>query len=196
MSLDTDALWYKNAIFYELYVRGFSDSTSDGHGDFRGLISKLDYLQDLGIDCIWLLPIYASPLRDDGYDISDYYTFDPDYGSVQDFAALLSEAHRRGLRIITDLVMNHTSDQHSWFRESRSSKASSKRDHYVWSETDRKYADARIIFIDTEESNWTYDRISGEYYFHRFFGHQPDIHLVPKLVDEHVHHRDVVGQFP
>jgi len=175
MSIDTDALWYKDAIFYQLYVRGFSDSNGDGHGDFRGLVSKLDYLQDLGIDCIWLLPIYASPLRDDGYDISDFYSLHPDYGTVQDFAALLGEAHRRGLRIITDLVMNHTSDQHSWFVESRSSKASPKRDYYVWSKTAQRYADARIIFIDTEKSNWAYDPISGEYYFHRFFAHQPDL---------------------
>jgi len=175
MDIDTDALWYKDAVFYQLHVRAFRDSKGDGHGDFRGLISKLDYLQELGIDCIWLLPVYASPLRDDGYDVSNFYSFHSDYGTVHDFEALLAEAHRRGLRVITDLVMNHTSDQHPWFAEARSSRTSPKRDYYVWSATDKKYPDARIIFTDTERSNWAYDSTSGAYYFHRFFAHQPDL---------------------
>jgi len=177
MGRGNDELWYKNAVFYELHVRAFCDSDGDGKGDFQGLIRKLDYVQELGVDCIWLLPIYASPLRDDGYDAADFYSFHPDYGTVQDFQALLAEAHRRGLRIVTDLVMNHTSDQHPWFVESRSSKTSPKRDYYVWSATDHKYRDARIIFLDTEESNWAYDPISGEYYWHRFFSHQPDLNF-------------------
>jgi maltose alpha-D-glucosyltransferase/alpha-amylase len=175
MNRDMDALWYKDAVFYELYVRAFRDSNGDGKGDLVGLIDKLDYLQELRVDCIWLLPIYASPLRDDGYDVSDFYSLHPDYGTMQDFQMLVAEAHRRGLRIITDLVMNHTSDQHPWFMEARSSKASPKRSYYVWSETDQRYADARVIFLDTQESNWAFDFISGEYYFHRFFSHQPDL---------------------
>jgi maltose alpha-D-glucosyltransferase/alpha-amylase len=177
MIRNTDALWYKDAVFYELYVRAFRDSNGDGKGDFVGLIDKLDYVQELGVDCIWLLPVYASPLRDDGYDVADFYTFHPDYGTVDDFQALLTEAHRRGLRVITDLVVNHTSDQHPWFAQSRASKASSKRDYYVWSETDQKYLDARIIFLDTESSNWAHDPISGEFYWHRFFSHQPDLNF-------------------
>jgi maltose alpha-D-glucosyltransferase/alpha-amylase len=177
MIRNTDALWYKDAVFYELYVRAFRDSNGDGKGDFAGLIDKLDYVQELGVDCIWLLPVYASPLRDDGYDVADFYSFHPDYGTVEDFRALLTEAHRRGLRVITDLVVNHTSDQHPWFLESRASKTSSKRDYYVWSETDQRYLDARIIFLDTESSNWAYDPISGEYYWHRFFSHQPDLNF-------------------
>ncbi len=177
MGADSDELWYKDAVFYELYVRAFCDGNGDGKGDFRGLIQKLDYVQELGVDCIWLLPIYASPLRDDGYDVADFYSFHPDYGTVQEFEAVLAEAHRRGLRVITDLVMNHTSDQHPWFVQSRSSKASPKRDYYVWSPTDRKYPQARIIFLDTEESNWAYDAVSGEYYWHRFFSHQPDLNF-------------------
>ncbi|KPL15138.1 MAG: trehalose synthase [Anaerolineae bacterium SM23_84] len=177
MSSDMDALWYKDAVFYELYVRAFRDSNGDGKGDFVGLVDKLDYLQELGVDCIWLLPVYASPLRDDGYDVADFYSFHPDYGTVEDFQALLAEAHRRGLRVITDLVVNHTSDQHPWFVASRASKSSSKRDYYVWSETDQKYLDARIIFLDTESSNWAYDPISSEYYWHRFFSHQPDLNF-------------------
>ncbi len=175
MNSDSNALWYKDAVFYELYVRAFCDSNGDGNGDLAGLSSKLDYLQELGVDCIWLLPIYASPFRDDGYDVSDFYGLHRDYGTVQDLRALLAQAHRRGLRIITDLVMNHTSDQHPWFVEARSSKTSSKRDYYVWNANDHKYPDARIIFVDTQKSNWAYDPVSGEYYFHRFFAHQPDL---------------------
>jgi len=170
-----DTLWYKDAIFYELHVKGFFDSDNDGVGDFRGVIEKLDYLQDLGIDCLWLLPFYLSPQKDDGYDISDFYRIQPEYGTVKDFKALIRAAHKRNIRVVTDLVMNHTSDQHPWFVESRSSKKSSKRDYYVWSDSDQKYKDARIIFVDTEESNWTYDKATGQFYWHRFFSHQPDL---------------------
>jgi len=184
MNRNSRALWYKDAVFYELYVRAFRDSNDDGKGDFQGLIQKLDYLQELGVDCVWLLPIYASPLRDDGYDVSDFCGFHPDYGTVEDFQVLLAEAHRRGLRIITDLVMNHTSDQHPWFQESRSYRTSPKRDYYVWSKTAQEYLDARIIFVDTEDSNWAYDAISGEYYWHRFFSHQPDLNFENPAVQQ------------
>jgi maltose alpha-D-glucosyltransferase / alpha-amylase len=170
-----DTLWYKDAVFYELHVKGFFDSDNDGVGDFRGVIEKLDYLQDLGIDCLWLLPFYLSPQKDDGYDISDFYKIQPEYGTVKDFKALIRAAHKRNIRVVTDLVMNHTSDEHPWFIESRSSKKSPKRDYYVWSDTDKKYQDARIIFVDTEESNWTYDKAIGQFYWHRFFHHQPDL---------------------
>lgn len=167
--------WYKDAIFYEVYVRGFYDSTGDGVGDFRGLTAKLDYLQWLGITCIWLLPFYESPLRDGGYDISDYKAVLPDYGTIADFKQFLIAAHERGFRVIADLVINHTSDQHQWFQDSRSSPDSPKRDWYVWSETDQKYSQARIIFTDTERSNWTWDEQAGAFYWHRFFSHQPDL---------------------
>jgi maltose alpha-D-glucosyltransferase/alpha-amylase len=168
-------VWYKNAVFYQIYVRAFSDSNADGHGDLRGLISRLDYLQDLGVDCLWIMPTYPSPLKDDGYDIADYYGVHADYGTLDDIKALLSEAHARGLRVITDLVLNHTSDQHPWFQAARADRASTFRDYYVWSDTDRKYADARIIFLDTEPSNWTYDEVAGQYYWHRFYACQPDL---------------------
>ena len=167
--------WYKDAIFYEVYVRGFSDSSGDGVGDFRGLTAKLDYLQWLGITCIWLLPFYESPLRDGGYDISDYYAVLPDYGTVTDFKEFLIAAHERGIRVIADLVINHTSDEHQWFQDSRSSRDSAKRDWYVWSDSDQKYSQARIIFTDTERSNWTWDEQAGAFYWHRFFSHQPDL---------------------
>ena len=172
-----DPLWYKDAVFYEVYVRGFHDSNGDGIGDFRGLTEKLDYLQWLGIDCLWLLPMYPSPVRDGGYDISDYYSILPEYGELEDFKNFLSAAHERGLRVITDLVLNHTSDEHPWFRDSRSSVNSPKRDWYVWSETDLKYTGARIIFLDTERSNWAWDEQSGQFYWHRFFSHQPDLNF-------------------
>ncbi|MBS1788289.1 MAG: maltose alpha-D-glucosyltransferase [Acidobacteria bacterium] len=173
--LNDDPLWFKDAIFYEIYVRGFFDSNSDGVGDFRGLTEKLDYLEWLGIDCIWLLPMYASPLRDGGYDISDYLVMLPEYGDVKDFKRFLDTAHKRGIRVIADLVLNHTSDQHPWFQASRRSPDSPKRDWYVWNDTDQKYTDARIIFIDTERSNWTWDEQAGAFYWHRFFRHQPDL---------------------
>jgi maltose alpha-D-glucosyltransferase / alpha-amylase len=174
-SLDPDPLWYKDAVFYSVYARGFYDATGDGIGDFRGLTEKLDYLEWLGVNCIWLLPFYASPMQDGGYDISDYYSILPEYGTLEDFKTFLSGAHRRGIRVITDLVLNHTSDQHPWFQESRASKDSPKRDWYVWSDTDHKYADARIIFLDTERSNWSWDEQSKEFYWHRFFSNQPDL---------------------
>jgi maltose alpha-D-glucosyltransferase / alpha-amylase len=170
-----DALWYKDAIFYEVHVRAFSDGDNDGRGDLRGLISKLDYLKDLGVDCIWLLPIYPSPLKDDGYDISDYYNIAPAYGTVDDFRTLLDEAHRRGLHVIMDLVLNHTSDQHPWFQAARADRNSPYRDYYVWSDTDQKYSGARIIFLDTEKSNWTWDAAAGQYFWHRFYSCQPDL---------------------
>ncbi|MFH1037764.1 MAG: maltose alpha-D-glucosyltransferase [PVC group bacterium] len=173
--MQKDSLWYKDAIFYELHVKGFYDSNADGVGDFRGIEEKLDYLQDLGIDCIWLLPFYLSPQKDDGYDIEDFYKIQPEYGTLRDFKALVRAAHKRDIRIVADLVMNHTSDQHPWFIESRSSRRSPKRDYYVWSDTDQKYQDARVIFVDTEESNWAWDKNTEQYYWHRFFSHQPDL---------------------
>ena len=172
-----DPHWYKDAIIYQLHVKAFNDSTDDGMGDFGGLTQKLDYIADLGVTAIWLLPFYPSPLRDDGYDIADYTRVHPDYGSLRDFRSFVREAHRRGLRVITELVINHTSDQHPWFVEARASRRSAKRDWYVWSDSDEKYADARIIFTDTEASNWTWDRESQQYYWHRFFSHQPDLNF-------------------
>ena len=172
---ERDQLWFKRAVFYEIHLRGFFDANDDGAGDFRGLTEKLDYLQWLGIDCIWLLPMYASPLRDGGYDIADFYSVHPDYGTIEDVRALLEAAHRRGIRVIADLVMNHTSSDHPWFQESRSSPDSPKRDWYVWSDDDTRYAGARIIFVDSESSNWTWDPVAGAYYWHRFFSHQPDL---------------------
>jgi len=167
--------WYKDAVFYEVYVRGFFDSDADGNGDLRGLIEKLDYLQDLGVDCLWLMPIYPSPLKDDGYDITDFCGIHPSIGVVEDFEALTKAAHARGIRIIADLVLSHTSDQHPWFKAARSDPNSPYRDYYVWSDTDQKYGDARIIFKDTEHSNWTWDVVARQYYWHRFFSHQPDL---------------------
>jgi len=175
MSRYKSPTWYKDAVFYELYVRAFKDGNGDGHGDFKGLLSKLDYLQQLGVDCIWLLPVFPSPLVDDGYDVSDYRNIHEDYGTLDDFKAVVDAIHQRGMTVIIDIVVNHTSDQHPWFIESRSSKQSPLRDWYVWSETDQKYREARIIFLDTESSNWTYDPLTGEYYWHRFYSQQPDL---------------------
>src|SRR5580692_9863763 len=172
-----DSLWYKDAIIYQLHVRSFCDSNADGVGDFVGLLQKLDYLQELGITAIWLLPFYPSPLRDDGYDIADYTSVHPSYGSLEDFKAFVTAAHSRGIHIIIEMVVNHTSDQHPWFQEARSSRENSKRDWYVWSETDTRYQGVRIIFLDTELSNWAWDPISKSYYWHRFFSHQPDLNL-------------------
>jgi maltose alpha-D-glucosyltransferase/alpha-amylase len=171
----SDPNWFKSAVFYEINVRGFADGNDDGIGDFRGLTEKLDYLKWLGVDCIWLLPMYPSPLRDGGYDIADFYSIHPDYGSVEDFHAFVDGAHERGVRVIADLVMNHTSIDHPWFQDARSSPDSPKRDWYVWSDTEDRYQDARIIFLDTENSNWTWDPKAGAYYWHRFFSHQPDL---------------------
>jgi maltose alpha-D-glucosyltransferase/alpha-amylase len=182
--LADDSLWFKRAVFYELLVRAFQDGNNDGIGDFPGLISRLDYLQWLGVTCIWLLPFNKSPLRDGGYDISDYYTVLPDYGTVDDVRLLLDEAHRRGMRVIMDLVMNHTSDQHPWFQAARSDPNSPYRDWYVWSDTNQKYREARIIFCDTEPSNWTWDPVAGAYYWHRFFSHQPDLNYDNPAVRE------------
>ncbi len=179
-----DSLWYKNAILYEVYVRAYRDSNGDGHGDLRGVIEKLDYIRDLGVDCIWLLPIYGSPLVDDGYDISDYTGVHPDYGTLQDFQELVEQAHARGLRVIADLVLNHTSDQHPWFQAARSDPQSPYHDYYVWSGTDERYSGARIIFLDTERSNWTYDEQAGQYFWHRFFSQQPDLNFDNPAVRE------------
>jgi len=168
-------MWFKNAVIYELPVRAFSDSNADGIGDFRGLIDKLDYLEWLGVDCLWLLPFYPSPLRDDGYDISDFTAIDPDYGSVEEFRELIEEAHARKIRVLTDLVLNHTSDQHRWFQEARNSPTSPYRNYYVWSDDPNRYPEARIIFTDTESSNWSWDTQANAYYWHRFYRHQPDL---------------------
>ncbi len=167
--------WYHNAVFYELYVRAFADSNGDGHGDLAGLRDKLDYLQWLGVDCIWLLPIYPSPLKDDGYDVASYYSIHPTYGQLEDFQMTLEAVHQRGMRLIVDMVMNHTSDQHPWFQEARRSKDSPLRDYYVWSATPDKYANVGLIFPGAETSNWVYDETSGEYYWHRFYSSQPDL---------------------
>jgi maltose alpha-D-glucosyltransferase/alpha-amylase len=175
--ITADKDWYKDAIIYELHVKAFYDSNGDGYGDFRGLTEKLDYLQDLGINCIWLLPFYESPLRDDGYDIADYYKVHHNYGTVADFKAFMKAAHSRGIRVLADLVLNHTSDQHAWFQQARSSTDPKKRNYYVWSDDPKKYKEARIIFTDTEHSNWTYDPVAKQYYWHRFFSHQPDLNF-------------------
>jgi maltose alpha-D-glucosyltransferase / alpha-amylase len=169
--------WYKDAILYEVHVRSFCDSNGDGIGDLRGLTQKLDYIANLGVDCVWLLPIYPSPLKDDGYDIADYYNVHPDYGTLDDFKNLVIRAHELGLKVITDLVLNHTSDQHPWFQSSRSSPDSPHRDYYVWSDTENKYSQTRIIFIDTEPSNWTWDPVANQYYWHRFYACQPDLNF-------------------
>ena len=179
-----ELLWYKDAIFYQVYVRAFRDSNSDGHGDIKGLTQKLDYLQGLGADCIWLMPLYPSPLRDDGYDIADYYNIAETFGTLEDFKDLIEAAHSRDIRIIMDLVLNHTSDQHPWFQASRTDRNSPYRDYYVWSDTDQKYKDARIIFIDTEPSNWSWDEAAGQYYWHRFYASQPDLNYENPHVQE------------
>ncbi len=183
----SDPLWYKDAIIYELHVRAFFDSNNDGIGDFPGLIQKLGYLQDLGVTCLWLLPFFPSPLRDDGYDISDYENVNPSYGTLQDFKSFLDAAHERGLQVMIELVINHTSDQHPWFQRARHAPPGSpERDFYVWSDSDEKYKDARIIFTDTEKSNWTWDPVAKAYFWHRFFSHQPDLNYDNPLVMEEV----------
>jgi maltose alpha-D-glucosyltransferase / alpha-amylase len=182
----SDPLWYKDAVIYELHVRAFQDSNADGIGDFPGLISRLDYLQDLGVTCLWLLPFFPSPLRDDGYDIANYIDVNPSYGTLDDFKRFLDEAHRRGMQVMIELVINHTSDQHPWFKTARlAAPGSPERDYYVWSDTDQLYKDARIIFTDTEKSNWTWDDIAKQYYWHRFFAHQPDLNFDnPAVIEE------------
>jgi maltose alpha-D-glucosyltransferase / alpha-amylase len=181
-----DNYWYKDAVIYQLHVRTFCDSNGDGIGDFAGLTQKLDYLQELGVTAIWLLPFYPSPLRDDGYDIADYTSVHPSYGSLEDFQALLTAAHKRGIRVIIEMVVNHTSDQHPWFKASRSSRDNPKRDWYVWSETDTRYQGVPIVFVDTETSNWAWDSTCKAYYWHRFFSHQPDLNFDNPAVFEAV----------
>jgi maltose alpha-D-glucosyltransferase / alpha-amylase len=181
---ESDPLWFKSATFYEIHVRGFFDGNADGSGDFRGLTEKLDYLEWLGIDCIWLLPMYPSPLRDGGYDTSDFNSIHADYGTVDDVREFIAAAHERGIRVIADLVMNHTSSDHAWFQEARSSPDSPKRNWYVWSDTNDRYRDSRVIFVDTETSNWTWDEQAGAYYWHRFFHHQPDLNYDETAVQE------------
>ncbi|HYK35728.1 MAG TPA: maltose alpha-D-glucosyltransferase [Alloacidobacterium sp.] len=182
----SDPFWYKDAIVYELHVRAFADSNNDGIGDFPGLIQKLDYLQDLGVTCLWLLPFFPSPLRDDGYDIADYLTVHPSYGTLDDFKAFLDAAHSRGLQVMIELVINHSSDQHPWFQRARHAPPGSpERDFYVWSDTDQRYKEARIIFTDTEKSNWTWDPVAQAYFWHRFFSHQPDLNYDnPQVLEE------------
>ena len=184
---ENNSLWYKDAVIYQLHVKAYSDSSGDGIGDFRGLTSKLDYIEDLGVTAVWLLPFYPSPLRDDGYDIADYRNINPTYGTMRDFRTFVREAHRRNLQVITELVVNHTSDQHPWFQRARRAKPGSKyRDYYVWSDTDKKYDGTRIIFTDTETSNWAWDSEAGAYYWHRFFSHQPDLNFDNPRVEQAV----------
>lgn len=177
-------MWYQDAVFYELNIRAFCDGDGDGHGDFQGAISKLDHIKSLGVDCIWIMPMYPSPLKDDGYDIADYKGIHPDYGTLEDFKAFLEAAHERGLRVVTDLVMNHTSDQHPWFQAARQDRNSPYRDYYVWSDTGTEYKETRIIFLDTEPSNWTYDEAAGQYFWHRFYSNQPDLNYENTAVHE------------
>ncbi|MGH3472053.1 MAG: alpha-amylase family glycosyl hydrolase, partial [Nocardioidaceae bacterium] len=177
VSPSSDPTWFKRAVFYEVLVRSFRDSDGDGIGDFAGLREKLDYLQWLGIDCLWLPPFSSSPLRDGGYDVSDYESIMPEVGTIEDFQGLLDEAHQRGIKVIIDFVMNHTSDQHAWFQQSRSDPDGPFGDFYVWSDNDELYPEARIIFVDTESSNWTWDPVRQQYFWHRFYSHQPDLNF-------------------
>jgi len=179
-----DPQWYRRAVFYEISVRGFYDSNGDGTGDLKGLVSKLDYLHWLGVDCLWLLPIYPSPLRDGGYDIADFFSILPEFGNLADFIELIDETHRRGIRVIADLVINHTSDAHPWFKASREDPNGPYGDFYMWSDTDTSYADAPIIFVDAEPSNWTFDPVRGQFYWHRFFHHQPDLNYESPAVQD------------
>jgi len=184
VSLKLEPDWYKHAIIYQVHVRTFVDANGDGIGDFAGLAQRMDYLQELGVNAVWLMPFFPSPLRDDGYDISDYRSVHPSYGTLEDFKNFLAIAHERGIRVIIEMVLNHTSDQHPWFQESRTSQENPKRDWYVWSDTDTKYRGTRIIFLDTEMSNWAWDPISKSYYWHRFFSHQPDLNYDNPFVRE------------
>ncbi|RAW00931.1 maltose alpha-D-glucosyltransferase [Pseudochryseolinea flava] len=185
--LDNNLHWYKDAVIYELHIKAFRDGNGDGIGDFKGLMEKLDYLLDLGVTAVWLLPFYPSPLRDDGYDIADYYSINPSYGDVEDFKVFLREAHARGLKVITELVINHTSDQHPWFQRARyAPKDSPERNYYVWTDNPRQYKDVRIIFQDFEASNWTWDPVAKQYYWHRFFFHQPDLNYDNPMVQDEV----------
>ena len=182
--LRPDPEWYRTAVFYEVLPRAFADSNGDGFGDLKGLLSRLDYLEWLGVDCLWLPPIYPSPMRDGGYDVADYTGIASEYGTIEDFGEFVAQAHARGIRVVIDLVMNHTSDAHPWFQSSRSNPTGPYGDFYVWSETNTRYADARIIFIDTETSNWTFDPVRREYFWHRFFSHQPDLNFENPRVRE------------
>jgi maltose alpha-D-glucosyltransferase/alpha-amylase len=181
---DSDPLWFKRAVFYEVLVRSFADQNGDGSGDLKGLISKLDYLQWLGVDCLWLPPFFQSPLRDGGYDVSHFTEVLPEFGTIEDFTAFVAAAHERGMRVIIDFVVNHTSDQHPWFQASRSDPDGPYGDYYVWADTDLGYPDARIIFVDTEQSNWSFDPVRKQYYWHRFFHHQPDLNYENPAVQE------------
>ena len=187
VEIDTsdDPTWYRDAVIYQLNVKAFSDSNDDGVGDFKGVTAKLDYVKDLGVNTIWLMPFYPSPLRDDGYDISEYENVHPQYGTLADFREMLVAAHARGLRVITELVINHTSDAHPWFQAARNAPPGSpERDFYVWSDTDKIYQGTRIIFTDTEKSNWTWDPVAKQYFWHRFFSHQPDLNFDnPKVLE-------------
>lgn len=182
--MEQDNQWFRTAVFYELNLRAYCDSDGDGNGDFKGAMSKLDHIKSLGVDAIWIMPHYPSPLRDDGYDVADYYGVHPDFGTVEDFKAFIDATHDRGLKVIVDLVMNHTSDQHPWFQAARADKESPYRDYYVWSDTGTEYGDTRIIFLDYEESNWTYDETAGQYFWHRFYNHQPDLNYDNPAVHE------------
>ena len=183
-AFDPSVRWFQHAVFYEVLIRGYHDANNDGTGDLRGLRQKLDYMEWLGIDCIWMLPFYPSPFRDGGYDISDFFNVHPDYGSIGDLVAFLEDAHRRGIRVVADLVMNHTSDEHPWFTESRSSRDNAKADWYVWNDDDQKWPDARVVFTDVERSNWTWDDTRQQYYWHRFYHHQPDLNYEnPEVAD-------------
>src|SRR5258708_1719412 len=184
LTVKEDLLWYKDAISYQVHVRTFNDSNGDGIGDFQGLEQKLDYLQELGVNAVWLMPFFPSPLRDDGYDIADYRSVHSSYGTLDDFSKLLDSAHQRGLRVIIELVLIHTSDQHPCFKEAGSPPNTPRRDWYVWSDTEAWYKDARIIFLDTETSNWAWDPISKSFYWHRFFSHQPDLNYDNPAVRE------------
>src|SRR5262249_15404616 len=181
--LEDNPQWYKDAVIYEVHVRAFCDGNGDGIGDFPGLTEKLDYLQDLGVTAVWLLPYYPSPLKDAGYDIADFKRVHPDYGTLGDLKTFVRAAHQRGLEVITQLVLNHTSDQHPWFRRAEQAEPGSReRNFYVWSDTPERYRDARIIFKDFEASNWTWNRTAGAYYWHRFYSHQPDLNYDNPLV--------------
>jgi maltose alpha-D-glucosyltransferase/alpha-amylase len=181
----SDKHWYQQAVFYELNIRAYQDANGDGIGDFRGAIERLDHIKSLGVDCIWVMPMYPSPLRDDGYDVADYCSIHPEFGTLDDFRAFLDAAHERGLRVVTDLVMNHTSSDHPWFQAARSDPHSPYRDYYVWSDTDDRYPLTRIIFLDVERSNWTYDEVAGQYFWHRFYSSQPDLNFDnPAVHDE------------
>ncbi len=182
--LSRDTMWFKDAVFYEAPVKSFFDASGDGIGDFVGMTEKLDYIKDLGVDCVWLLPMYPSPGNDDGYDIADFTAVHQDYGTINDFTRFVEVAHEKGLRVIADLVMNHTSDQHPWFQAARQDPNSPYRDYFVWTDDPTTYSDARIIFTDTETSNWTYDAVAGQHFWHRFFSHQPDLNYDNPAVHE------------